>query len=182
MEKFLKSVLISEKEIDEITTRIAGEISRDFSDSGHLVLVAVLKGSVVFMGDLMKKISVPAEIDFIKASSYGKGTKSSGSVKILLDMSREDLSDLDIVIVEDIVDSGNTLKFLTEHLYRRGAHTVKTCTMLDKPSRRQVDFKPDYCGRQIPDEFVIGYGLDYDEKYRTLPFVGILDPSAINNN
>ena len=175
-------ILVSEKEIDAITTRISAEIDRDYANSGKkLLLLCILKGSVVFMGDLMKKITLPVEIDFMKVSSYGAGTASSGRVNILLDLHRRDLPDVDIVIVEDIVDSGRTLSYLIDYLKLKGANSVKTCTLLDKPERRDpalVDFHPDYCGAVIPDEFVIGYGLDYDEQYRALPYVGILKPEV----
>ena len=130
------------------------------------------------MGDLMKNIDLPVEIDFMKVSSYGKGSKTSGSVNIILDIHRNDLADVDILIVEDIIDSGKTLSYLVEYLRLKGAKSVKTITLLDKPSRREVDFTPDYTGREIPDEFVVGYGLDYAEKYRALPFVGILKPEV----
>lgn len=173
------SVLISEKELDEITTRIAGEIDRDYSEtSSRLLLVAILKGSVVFMGDLMRKIKTPVEIDFMKVSSYGGGTRTTGNVNIHLDLQRKDIAECEILVVEDIVDSGRTLSYLVEYLKLKGAKSVRTCTLLDKPSRREVDFTPDYSGKIIPDEFVIGYGLDYDEKYRALPYVGILKPQA----
>ncbi|MCQ2353978.1 MAG: hypoxanthine phosphoribosyltransferase [Clostridia bacterium] len=169
--------LIPEEEINTIVDRIAAEIDRDYDNSGRgLLLLAILKGSVAFMGDLMKKIKRPVEIDFMKVSSYGSGTKSSGKVNILLDIHRGDLANLDVIVVEDIIDSGNTLSYLVDYLKLKGARSVRCATMLDKPSRRKVDFIPDYCGKEIPDVFVVGYGLDYDEKYRTLPFVGVLKP------
>ena len=168
-------ILVSEKEIDETVTRIAAEIDRDYPDRERgLLLLCILKGSVVFMGDLMKKIERPVEIDFMKVSSYGNGTTTTGKVNIMLDLHRTDLANLDILVVEDIIDSGKTLSYLVDYLKLAGARSVRTCTMLDKPDRRQVDFSPDYTGRIIPDEFVVGYGLDYDEKYRTLPFIGVL--------
>ena len=117
---------------------------------------------------------MPLEIEFMKVSSYGAGTKTSGEIKIHLDLNREHLENYNLLIVEDIVDSGRTLQRLTQLLKNRNANCVKTCTLLDKPTRREVDFAPDYCGRTIPDEFVVGYGLDYNEKYRNLPYVGIL--------
>ena len=144
----------------------------------RLLLLCILKGSIVFMGDLMKKITVPVEIDCMKVSSYGAGTTTSGTVNIHLDLIRSDLDKIDILIIEDIIDSGVTLSYLTKYLAGKGAKSVRTCTLLDKPSRRKVDFVPDYCGVEIPDEFVIGYGLDYDEKYRALPYVGVLSPSV----
>ena len=171
----VERILVSEEEIDAIVTRIAAEIDRDHKDSDrNLLLLCILKGSVVFMGELMKKITLPVEIDFMKVSSYGNGTESSGRINIVLDLLRGDLQDLDIIIIEDIIDSGKTLSHLTKYLELKGAGSVKTCTLLDKPSRRQVDFVPNYVGKEIPDEFVIGFGLDYDEKYRNLPYVGIL--------
>ena len=157
-------------------TRIAAEIDRDYGESGRsLLLLAILKGSVVFMGDLMKKIRRPVEIDFMRVSSYS-GTETRGKVDILLDLHRDDLGGVDILIVEDIVDSGKTLAYLSNYLKFKGAHSVKCATMLNKPSRRKVAFEPDYSGLVIPDYFVVGYGLDYNEKYRTLPFIGILKP------
>lgn len=175
----IAEVLADENEIDMICTRIADEISRDYKDSDKkLLLLCILKGSVVFMGELMKKISIPVEIDFMKVSSYGAGTSTTGNINILLDLHRRDMEDINIVIVEDIIDSGRTLSHLTEYLKLKGAHSVKTCTLLDKPSRREVDFTPDYTGKVIPDKFVVGFGLDYDEMYRALPYVGVLRPEV----
>ena len=175
----VSKVLVSEAEIDRIVTRIAKQIDEDYSgDDKNLVLVCILKGSIVFMGDLMKKITVPVEIDCMKVSSYGSGTESTGQIHISLDLIRPDIDKCDLLIIEDIIDSGVTLSHLTKYLKLKGAKSVKTCTLLDKPSRRKVDFTPDYCGVEIPDEFVIGYGLDYAEKYRALPFVGILKPEV----
>lgn len=173
----IEKVLISQSEIEVITSRIASEIDRDYKDSKkRLLLLCILKGSVVFMGDLMKKISIPVEIDFMKVSSYQSGTTSSGRINIILDLHRNDLSQCDIIVVEDIIDSGKTLSYLTEYLRIGGANSVKTCTLLDKPSRRVVEFTPDYVGIEIPDEFVVGYGLDYAEQYRALPYIGVLKP------
>lgn len=177
MNQDVAKILVSQEEIDSITTRIAGEIDRDYGgEDKRLVLLCILKGSVVFMGDLMKKITVPTEIDFMKVSSYGAGTTTSGTVNIHLDIMRGDLDKCDILIIEDIVDSGVTLAYLTKYLAGKGAKSVRTCTLLDKPVRRKVHFVPDYIGIEIPDEFVIGYGLDFDEKYRSLPYVGVLKP------
>ena len=179
MRKDIAKILITEEQIDEITTRLAAEIDRDYAgEDKNLILVCVLKGSIVFMGDLMKKITVPVEIDCIKASSYGAGTVTTGTINIHLDLVRPDLDKCDLLIVEDIIDSGLTLSYLTKYLLGKGARSVKTCTLLDKPCRRRVEFNPDYCGAEIPDEFVVGYGLDYNERYRALPFVGVLDPSV----
>ena len=175
-------ILISEEELDKIVTRIAKEIDNDYKNSDKkLVLVCILKGSLVFMGDLMKKITVPVEIDCMKVSSYGVGTETTGQIHISLDLLRPDISECDLLIIEDIIDSGITLSHLTKYLKLKGAKSVKTCTLLDKPSRRRVEFVPDYCGTEIPDEFVVGYGLDFAEMYRALPFVGILKPEVYEN-
>ena len=173
----MEKILVSEEEIDSITTRIAAQIDKDYgADDKKLVLVCILKGSLVFMGDLMKKIKVPVEIDCMKVSSYGAGTESTGQIHIALDLIRPDIKECDLLIIEDIVDSGVTLSHLTKYLKLKGAKSVKCATLLDKPSRRKVDFRADYMGKEIPDEFVVGYGLDYAEKYRALPFVGVLKP------
>jgi len=171
----IAKVLITEQELDETVTRLAEEISRDYADK-KLLLLCILKGSIVFTGDLMKKLTIPCEIDCMKVSSYGKQTESGGRINILLDLHRSDLSERDILIVEDIIDSGRTLSYLVNYLALNGAGSVKTITLLDKPSRREVDYDPDYRGIVIPDEFVVGYGLDYAEGYRTLPYVGVLKP------
>ena len=177
MKNDIAYTLVSEAEIDSTVLRIAAEIDRDYPDrSKGLLLLCILKGSVVFMGDLMKKVTIPVEIDFMKVSSYQDGTKSSGRINIILDLHRNDLSECDILIIEDIIDSGRTLSYLAEYLRLNGAKSVKTCTLLDKPSRREVDFTPDYTGKEIPDEFVVGYGLDYAEQYRALPYIGVLKP------
>ncbi len=168
----VKHVLIDKTELDSITTDLAARISEDFKDK-NLVLLGILKGSVPFMSDIMRKITLPAELEFMKVSSYGSGTVSSGELKIHLDVLREGLENCDILVIEDIIDSGRTLNMLVSHLKKKGARSVKTCTLLDKPSRREVDFTPDYIGKEIPDYFVVGYGLDFDEKYRTLPYIGI---------
>ena len=182
MNKDISKILVDEEELDRLTTRIAGEIDRDYSSPDkNLILVCILKGSIVFMGELMKKVTVPVEIDCMKVSSYGSGTESSGSVNIHLDLMRPDLSKCDLLIIEDIIDSGVTLSHLTKYLTLKGAKSVKTATLLDKPSRRKVNFTADYTGMEIPDEFVVGYGLDYAEKYRALPFVGVLKPEIYSN-
>ena len=179
IENDVERVLISKEQIDEIEDRMAAQISEDYKGK-NLLLLCILKGSVVFFSDLMRKITLPMQIDFMKVTSYGKGSKSTGNVRILLDLHREDFSEVDILIVEDIIDSGRTLSTLVEYLKMKGCRSVKTCTLLDKPSRREVEFTPDYAGQIIPDEFVIGFGLDYAERYRELPYVGILKPSVYN--
>lgn len=170
-----EQVLVPTDELESIVNRLAAEITETYKDSPRqLVVVVILKGSMPFAADLIKQIQLPLQLEFMKVSSYGAGTKTSGEIKISLDLNRDDLPDCDLLIVEDIVDSGRTLKRLTELLSHRNAGSVRTCTLLDKPDRREVVFKPDFCGREVPDEFVIGYGLDYAEKYRNLPFVGVL--------
>ncbi|MBQ8254740.1 MAG: hypoxanthine phosphoribosyltransferase [Clostridia bacterium] len=177
MQNDIAKILLSEDEIDKIVKRISAEIDAHYKErDSRLLLLGILKGSVVFMGDLMKHITVPVEIDFMKVSSYGAGTVSTGSVNIILDLYRKDMPNTDILIVEDIIDSGRTLSYLVEYLSLKGAKSVRTCTLLDKPERREVDFEADFVGAVIPNEFVVGYGLDYDEKYRALPFVGVLKP------
>lgn len=178
----VKYTLASEEEIQNICDRIAAEITRDYKDSQKkLVLICILKGSLMFTSELMKRIDLPLEIEFMKVSSYGSKTVSSGYINIHLDIKRDDMADVDFIIVEDIVDSGRTLSHLVRYLKERGAASVRTCTLLDKPDRRAVEFTPDYCGKIIPDEFVIGFGLDFDEKYRNLPFVGVLKPEVYSN-
>ncbi len=178
----IKKILIGEEQINEIVERISLQIDTYYKNrDSRLLLLGILKGSVVFMGDLMKKITVPVEIDFMKVSSYGSGTSSGGSINIILDLYRKDLPNTDILIVEDIIDSGKTLSYLVDYLKLKGAKSVRTCTLLDKPERREVDFNADWVGAVIPNEFVVGYGLDYDEKYRALPFVGVLKPEIYEN-
>ncbi|MBP3376765.1 MAG: hypoxanthine phosphoribosyltransferase [Clostridia bacterium] len=171
----VEKVLINEDEISKIVSDLGQRITNEYKDSDKpLIVIIILKGSLIFASDLIRKIELPLEIEFMKVSSYGAGTKNSGEIKIHLDLNREHLEDYNILIIEDIVDSGRTLSRLTRLLKNRNANNVKTCTLLDKPSRREVEFVPDFSGATIPDEFVIGYGLDFDEKYRNLPFVGIL--------
>ena len=182
LDYIVEKVLVTEEEIAEIVSCVADEINRDYAGQDKkLVIVSVLKGAMPFTTDLMKKLNVVCELECIKASSYGMGTESSGKIKMNLDFNRDDIAECDCLIVEDIVDSGNTLKFLVEHLKNKGARSVKTCTLLDKPSRRKVDFDPDYKGKVIPDEFVFGYGLDLFEQYRNLPFVAVVNPEAIKD-
>ena len=178
----IQKVLMSEKDIEEAVQRISAEIDAYYADrNSRLLLLGILKGSVVFMGDLMKHITLPVEIDFMRVSSYGNGTSSKGRINILLDLYRSDYENTDILIVEDIIDSGKTLSYLVEYLKLKGAKSVKTCTLLDKPERREVEFEADWVGKVVPNEFVVGYGLDYDEKYRALPYVGVLKPCVYEN-
>ena len=176
MKEDVLRVLLSEDEIREKVRELGGKITADYKNS-NLMLVTVLKGAVVFLADLMRQIDVPAEIDFMVVSSYGSGVKSSGVVKIEKDLDVP-LAGKDILIVEDILDSGLTLSYIKELLESRGPRSIRIATLLDKPSRRKVDLQADYIGFSVPDEFVIGYGLDYDEKYRNLPYIGILKPEV----
>ena len=183
IEKDVESILVSQEELDRITTRLADEITADYKDSPRkLLILSILKGSLIFTSDLIRRIHPPMDIDFMKVSSYGSSTISSGQLKISLDLKRDDMTDVDIIVVEDIVDSGRTLCNLKLYLEEKGAGSVKICTLLDKPSRREYELVPDYCGVVIPDKFVIGYGLDYDERYRNLPYVGVLKPEVYMNN
>lgn len=165
--------LLSEEEVDARIREIGEEISRDYAGK-QVHLVCVLKGGSFFMCELAKRISVPVSLDFMSVSSYGSETKSSGVVKIVKDLD-EPLVGKEVLIIEDIVDSGRTLSYLMEMLKDRGPASLKLCTLLDKPDRRVVDVKVDYTGFQIPDEFVVGYGLDYDQRYRNLPYIGIVE-------
>ena len=176
MKEDVLRVLLSEDEIREKVRELGGKITADYKNS-NLMLVTVLKGAVVFLADLMRQIDVPAEIDFMVVASYVSGVKSSGVVKIVKDLDVP-LAGKDILIVEDILDSGLTLSYIKELLESRGPRSIRIATLLDKPSRRKVDLQADYIGFSVPDEFVIGYGLDYDEKYRNLPYIGILKPEV----
>ena len=169
----IERIILSEEELHEMVTRVGAQISRDY-EGKNLLMVSVLKGSVMFMADLMRAITIPARIDFMAVSSYGSGTKSSGVVKIVKDLD-ESLKDKDVIVVEDIVDSGRTLSYLLEMLRDRGPASLRLCTLLDKPERRVIDVHVDYTGFNIPDEFVVGYGLDYDQRYRNLPYIGVVE-------
>ena len=176
MNDSIEKVLFDEESIEKIVKRLGEQISRDYGGK-KLLLVSVLKGSVVFMADLMRSITVPCEIDFMVVSSYGAGTRSSGNVKIVKDLGI-DVKDYDLLIVEDILDSGVTLSTLKSMLEARHPASVRICTFFDKPERRVTDVKVDYTGFNIPDEFVVGYGLDYAQRYRNLPFIGVVEPGA----
>lgn len=175
----IERVLLSEQDLKDTVARIGKEICKDYCNSPNkLILVSVLKGSVVFMGDLMRAIDIPCFIDFMSVSSYGEGTTSSGVVKIIKDLDTNVIEGADLLLVEDILDSGKTLCYLKQLLEARNPASVKICTLLDKPDRRTAPITADYVGATIPDAFVVGYGLDYAEKYRNLPYVGILKPSV----
>lgn len=171
-------VLFSEKQIQERVTELAEQISRDYRDSKNLVLIGVLKGAFIFASDLMRKLSVPCQIEFIRLSSYHEGTSSSGKIKAY-DLTLPPLDGKDIVIVEDIVDSGRTAKFLLDFLNAQAqANSVKLASLIDKPCRRTDELayiKPDYCCFTIDDKFILGYGLDYNQNFRELPYIGYID-------
>ena len=168
----IERVLISEEQLKETVSRMGAQISKDY-EGKNLLVISVLKGAAVFMSDILRAITIPCRIDFMAASSYGAGTQTKGSVKILKDLDI-DVNGYDILIVEDILDSGVTLSNIIKLLESRKANSVKVCTLLSKPSRRKVEVPVAYEGFEVPDEFVVGYGLDYAELYRNLPFVGIL--------
>lgn len=170
------AVLVSEQQLKDKVAQLGAQISQDYAGK-DLVLVSILKGAVVFMADLMRAVTIPCSIDFMVVSSYGAGTTTTGLVKIIKDLD-SDLSGKDVLIVEDILDTGVTLSNLVPMLKMRDPNSVRICAILDKPSRRRADIQADYIGFQVPDEFVVGYGLDYDEKYRNLPYVGVLKPSV----
>ena len=176
MENDIREILFTEEEIRQIVQDMGAKISGDY-EGKNLLMVSVLKGSVVFMADLMRAVTVPCRIDFMSVSSYGSGVKTSGVVKIIKDLDIP-LSGYDVLIVEDILDSGMTLSYLLEILKSRGPRSIRLCTLFDKPDRRKADVTADYTGAVVPDEFVVGYGLDYDEKYRNLPYLGILKPEV----
>ena len=165
-------VMLSEEEVDRRIQEIGEQISKDYAGK-QVHLVCVLKGGSFFLCELAKRITVPVSLDFMSVSSYGGDTKSSGVIKIVKDLD-EPLRDKNVIVVEDIVDSGRTLSYLLDMLKARGPMSMALCTLLDKPDRRVIDVKVDYTGFQIPDEFVVGYGLDYDQRYRNLPYIGVV--------
>ncbi|HIR83912.1 MAG TPA: hypoxanthine phosphoribosyltransferase [Candidatus Galloscillospira excrementavium] len=176
LQQDIQRTLFSQEEIDRRLEELAAEINRDYAGKEPM-LISVLRGSFVFMADLTRKITLPCTVDFMAVSSYGKGTTSSGQVQITKDLS-DDIEGKDILVVEDILDSGNTLSYLMKLLQARHPASIRLCTLLDKPERRVVPVQADYVGFTIPDEFVVGYGLDYAEKYRNLPYIGVLKPSV----
>lgn len=166
-------IMLTEEEVDAKINEIGQKISKDYAGK-EVHLICVLKGGSFFLCELAKRITVPVSIDFMSVSSYGGDTKSSGIVKIVKDLD-DSIKDKDVIVIEDIVDSGRTLSYLMDLLQSRGPKSLALCTLLDKPDRRVIDVKVDYTGFQIPDEFVVGYGLDYDQRYRNLPYIGIVE-------
>lgn len=175
MSQEIERILVSRDEISEICHRLGGEITEDYKDK-KVILICVLKGAFVFLADLIREIDLPCEVDFMSVSSYS-GQQSTGVVKIIKDLDT-DIADKHVIIVEDIVDSGLTLKHLSELLKTRNPASIRICTAFDKPSRRKVEIFVDYVGMEIPDEFIVGYGLDLDERYRNLPEVAVLSPGT----
>lgn len=181
MDQDIDHILVSEEQLRQKVAELGARISRDY-EGRDLLLVSILKGGAVFMADLMRAVTIPCAIDFMVVSSYGgANTESTGLVKIVKDLDA-DLSGKDLLIVEDILDTGITLSNLLPMLRLRNPRSVKLCTILSKPSRRKVELEPDYLGFEVPDEFVVGYGLDFDEKYRNLPYVGVLRPEIYSNS
>ena len=174
LEKDIQEVLFSQQQLEERVDQIAQEITRDYAGK-EIVLISVLRGSFVFMADLCRRIDLPCTIDFMSVSSYGSGTSSTGQVQITKDLSG-DISGKHILVVEDILDSGNTLSYLLKLLEQRKPASIRLCTLLDKPERRVKPVEVHYSGFTIPDAFVVGYGLDYNERYRNLPYIGVLKP------
>jgi hypoxanthine phosphoribosyltransferase len=180
MEKDLSSILLSEEQIRARVEELGAQISRDY-EGKKPVVVGILKGSLVFMADLIRTLTIPLNIDYVAISSYGRSTASSGVVKIIKDLD-ESIEGRHVLVVEDIVDTGLTLRYLLDNLQSRGPASVKVCTLLDKPSRRKVDIVPDYNGFEIPDAFVVGYGLDYAENYRNMPYIGVLSRAVYEHH
>lgn len=176
MQRDIQEVMFTSEELQRKVKELGAAISRDYKGK-ELLMIGVLRGAVIFMADLARAIDIPLALDFMAVSSYGASTSTSGVVRILKDLD-EDLEGKHVLVVEDIIDSGLTLNYLLELLKSRNPASVKLCTLLSKPERRQVNVEVDYMGFSIPDAFVVGYGLDYAEKYRNLPFIGILKPEV----
>ena len=172
----LSRVLVTREEIAQAVAKLGRQITEDYQGK-ELMLVGILKGAIVFFSDLLREIDLPVKTEFMAVSSYGASTKTTGVVNLVKDLT-VDITGMHVLIVEDIVDSGMTLSYLSKYLSTRGAASIRIATLLDKPERRRVDLKADYFCFTIPDEFVVGYGLDYDEKYRNLPDIGVLDPKV----
>lgn len=176
MREDIASILLSEEQIHTRVRELGAEISRDYAGKEPL-FVGVLKGCFIFMADLFREVTIHGSVDFMAVSSYGNGTSTTGAVKINKDLS-QDIENRDVIIVEDILDSGITLSYLTKYLQNRKPSSICIATLLDKPARRRADVQAKYAGFTVPDAFVVGYGLDYAEKYRNLPFIGVLKPEV----
>ncbi|MGM9936185.1 MAG: hypoxanthine phosphoribosyltransferase [Candidatus Ornithomonoglobus sp.] len=176
MHKDIEAIMFTKQEISQITNEIAAKVNKDF-EGEEIIAVVILKGSMMFASDLIRCLTMNVKIDFMQASSYGSGTASSGVINIKKDLD-SDIEGKNVLIIEDIIDSGRTLSLLKKELQNRGAKTVKIAALLSKPERRVVEVDVEYIGAEIPDEFVVGYGLDFDEKYRQMDYIGILKPEA----
>lgn len=174
MQNDIREVLISEEELRKTVAELGARISKDYADKTP-IMVSVLKGAFMFMADLVREVTVPCTIDFMSVSSYGAGTQTSGEVKIIKDLDTN-IEGRHVIVVEDILDSGVTLSYLLKLLSARKPASIALCTLFDKPKRHKVEVKVDYKGIDVPDEFIVGYGLDYAEKYRNLPYIGVLKP------
>jgi hypoxanthine phosphoribosyltransferase len=172
----VEEILLTEQRIAERVAELGAELAANYADR-HPVLVSVLKGSIIFLADLIRAMQTPLSLDLMEVSSYGASTESSGQVRILKDLSNP-IEGRDVIVVEDIIDTGLTLNYLLKYLHDKGPASMRICCLLDKPARRLAEIPIDYRGFTIPDRFVIGYGLDYDERYRNLPYIGVLKPSV----
>ena len=180
MNKDIEKILVTEDELAKITKKLGEQITKDYAGK-KLLIVGVLKGSIYFFTDLSRHIDLPCTIDFMQASSYGESTVSSGEIKIIKDI-QDDLTGFDVLLVEDILDTGRTLKYICDMLSKRNPQSIAVITLLDKPSRRVADISADYVGVDVPNEFVVGYGLDYNQFYRNLPYIGVLKENVYKNN
>jgi len=173
----LPEVLISEERIAERVSELAEQISSENAENDELLLIGILRGAFIFLADLSRRLAVPHKIDFMALSSYDKGDRPSGAVRLLLDL-RSEIEGKNVVIVEDIVDTGHTLEYLTQSLLARHPASLETCALTRKPARHEVPVAIDYLGFEIPDVWVVGYGLDFEDRFRTLPYIGVIDPQA----
>ena len=173
-------VMINEDQLRSRTAELASAITEDYKDVDDLLLICVLKGGYMFLADLSRALKRPHELDFMGISSYGAGTTSSGAVQIIMDL-KSPIADRHVLIVEDIIDSGRTLQYMSRNLEARSPASLRICSLLSKPSRREVEVPVDYTGFEIPDEFVVGYGLDFAEKYRNLPYIAVLKPAVFEH-
>ncbi len=174
MNQDLETILFDEEELAACIARLAGQINEDYAGKSPLV-IGILQGSFIFLADLVRKLTLPIDLEFMSVSSYGSSSKSSGKLSIRMDLAT-DIRGRDVILVEDILDSGNTLSRLRDELQKREPASLRICTLLDKPDRREVEVEVDYRGYAIPDAFVVGYGLDFDQRYRHLPYIGVLKP------
>ena len=180
LEDDVASILIDEAQLQKRVKELAEKIEADYIDQEDLLLICVLKGGYMFLADLSRGLRRPHELDFMGISSYGAGTTSSGAVQIIMDL-KAPITDRNVLIVEDIIDSGRTLEYMRRNLLARGPASLRICSLLSKPARREIDVTVDYIGFEIPDEFVVGYGLDFDEEYRNLPYIAILKPAVFKH-